>query len=104
MSENGNNGSTEQTTVALEGAMAEVETMILNARRALARGELLDMTPLGERVAGLCENVRSMALTSANPDAIRERLEKMVLDLNQLEEQIRTHVDTETGDSEMDKD
>ncbi|MEQ8504047.1 MAG: hypothetical protein RIB80_01890 [Rhodospirillales bacterium] len=104
MSDSGNNGATEQTTVALEGAMTEIETMILNARRALARGELLDMTPLGEHVANLCENVRSMALTSSNPDAIRERLEKMVLDLNQLEEQIRARADIEPDDNAENKD
>lgn len=74
---------------SLEAAMTEVETMILNARRALAGGELLDMTPLGERVASLCENVRSMALTASDPDSIRLRLEKMVADLNNLEAEIR---------------
>lgn len=73
----------------LEAAMAEVETMILNARKALAGGELLDMTPLGERVASLCTNVRTMALAAADPEAIRRRLEKMVLDLNRLEDDIR---------------
>jgi hypothetical protein len=84
----GTDGNTP-TSASLDTAMTEVETMILNARRALAGGDLLDMTPLGDRVAWICENVRTMALTSANPDAILRRLEKLVSDLNHLEDEIR---------------
>ena len=82
--DNGGNAPQE-----LEAAMTEVETMIRNARKVIAGGEMLAMTPLGERVAALCANVRTMALTAADPEAIRRRLEKMVLDLNRLEDDIR---------------
>ena len=42
--DNGGNAPQE-----LEAAMTEVETMIRNARKVIAGGEMLDMTPLGER-------------------------------------------------------
>ncbi|PIW27854.1 MAG: hypothetical protein COW30_09365 [Rhodospirillales bacterium CG15_BIG_FIL_POST_REV_8_21_14_020_66_15] len=98
------NGENDGTAPAsLEAAMTEVETMIRNARRALAGGELLDMTPLGERVAGLCDNVRAMALASSDPDAIRRRLEKMVADLNRLEEEIRAGAGLNPADGGADR-
>lgn len=84
---------------SLESDLAEVETMIKNARRALAGGDLLDMTPLGERVASLCQNVRSMALAASDPDALRKRLENLVLDLNRLEDEIRAGAE-QNGDAE----
>jgi hypothetical protein len=99
-----NQGKPAGAPASVEAAMAEVEMMILNARKAMARGELLDMTPLGEQVANLCENVRSMALTSSDPDAIRQRLEKMVHDLNRLEDDIRTGAGLEPGGDNGDKD
>tara|TARA_R110002072_G_scaffold127626_3_gene265037 strand:+ start:565 stop:879 length:315 start_codon:yes stop_codon:yes gene_type:complete len=103
MSDIGNNGADDATPASLESAMTEVETMILNARRALAGGELLDMTPLGDRVAWICENVRTMALTSSDPDGIRLRLEKMVSDLNHLEDEIRAGAGLGPANGETDK-
>tara|TARA_R110000868_G_scaffold27005_3_gene103248 strand:+ start:1312 stop:1626 length:315 start_codon:yes stop_codon:yes gene_type:complete len=100
MSDTGNTGADNAPSASLEAAMTEVETMILNARRALAGGELLDMTPLGDRVAWVCENVRTMALTSSDPDSIRLRLEKMVSDLNHLEDEIRAGAGLGPGDGE----
>lgn len=83
---------------SLETAMTEIESMILNARRALAGGELLDMTPLGEKVASLCENVRGMALAASDPEGIRLRLEKLVADLNHLEDEIRAGTGMDAAD------
>lgn len=103
MSDIDKTGGGNAPPASLESAMAEVESMILNARRALAGGELLDMTPLGGRVAWICENVRTMALTSSDPDSIRLRLEKMVSDLNRLEEQIRASAGLGPADDETGK-
>ena len=103
MSDHDNTGGGNAPPASLESAMTEVEAMILNARRALAGGELLDMTPLGDRVAWICQNVRTMALASSDPDSIRLRLEKMVSDLNRLEDQIRAGAGLGPADSETGK-
>ena len=95
MSDHNNTGGGNAPPASLESAMAEVESMILNARRALAGGELLDMTPLGDR---------TMALASSDPDSIRLRLEKMVSDLNRLEDQIRAGAGLSPADGETGKD
>lgn len=99
MSDIDGNGADTPSPASLESAMTEVETMILNARRLLAGGELLDMTPLGERVSWICANVRTMVLTSSDPDSIRLRLEKMVSDLNRLEDEIRAGLGVADGDA-----
>lgn len=103
MSDIDGNGTDAPSPASLEPAMTEVETMILNARRMLAGGELLDMTPLGERVAWICANVRTMALASSDPDSILRRLEKMVSDLNRLEDEIRAGAGLDAADGETGK-
>tara|TARA_Y100000813_G_scaffold98871_1_gene70589 strand:- start:282 stop:587 length:306 start_codon:yes stop_codon:yes gene_type:complete len=79
----------DQALAALESSMDDVETMIRNSRRALAGGDLMDMTPIGEQVADLCVQVRDLMPHLDDPNAVRKRLEKMVADLNLLEADIR---------------
>ena len=75
----------------LETNLTEVEAMIHNAHRALAAGEPLDLQPLGERVAELCVGIKDMVLASADPEAVGRRLERMVGDLNRLEDVLRAN-------------
>jgi len=84
MNDNGNPAMT-----SLETDMAEVETMIGNARRAMLAGEIMDLSPLGDRISVLCNGIRGMALTSSDPEAIQRRLQAMVIELTQLEDFIR---------------
>lgn len=93
----------DQDLATLEASMSDVETMIRNSRRALAGGELMDMTPIGEQVALLCVQVRDLMPQMDDPNAVRKRLEKMVSDLNLLEADIRSGAGlTADGDNDSD--
>ncbi len=83
------NDNTNPAMVSLESDMAEIEGMIVNARRALMAGERLDLTPLGARISALCDGIRGMALTAREPEAVQRRLRAMATDLSQLEAVLR---------------
>lgn len=87
------NDNAPPTMTSLETDLAEVETMIGNARRALLAGEILDLSHLGDRISTLCDGIRGMALASKDPQAIQRRLEAMVLELTQMEGAIRAGID-----------
>lgn len=76
---------------ALERNLTEVEFMIRNAHRALAAGENLDLTPLGDRVAELCEGIGDIVRAAEDPQAVGMRLERMVLELTRMEDVLRSN-------------
>ena len=76
---------------ALEQSLSEVETMIRNAHKALAAGQSLDLTPLGDRVTALCEGIRDIVTAATDPDAVTHRLQRMAVDLTNLEETLRAN-------------
>lgn len=73
--------------LALDQDMNALATMIENARSSIGGGDLIDLTPVGEQIAALCDKAVSLSdpETGAAPNEVITRLMALRDDLEKLE-------------------
>lgn len=84
----------------LDRGLREAEVMITNARGVLARGEPLDLTPIGHHIADLLEGLEPhlKALQESDQDAqqVRAKVESMIRELDGIERDLLARATAET--------
>ena len=76
---------TNKDTLATE--LGRLDGLVAQARRDLADGAILDLTPLEQQVAALCAGIRSLPAEQARP--FGSKLMVLFTDLEALDGQIR---------------